>query len=86
MSNDSEIVIKALENPKFTWRTVRGISKETGLKQDSVQYYLYKQGGKIVKSSARNTKGELLFASRKVYRTKAGHFRRFASAIKNRGD
>jgi len=85
MSSEDEKIKKAFENPKYTWRTVRGVSKETGIKRESVKEYISSHGDNMVRSTSRNRQGEKLFASRKVYREKAGVFRRLSSAMKNRG-
>ena len=78
-------VFKALENSKFTWRTVRGISTEVKLPTQDVHQIIVSQGERIVVSSVPNTSGETLYASRVVHRKKASHFNRFVAAIKNRG-
>lgn len=78
-------VVKALENPKYTWRTVRGISKEIKIWPDIVRSSLSANGDIIVQSTANNEKGEPLFASRKIYKDKVSPYLRIFSAIKNRG-
>jgi len=85
MAADEEKLKRAFINPKYTWRTIRGISKETGLSNEVIQSYVASHGGVIVKSSSRNARGEQLFASREVYRSKASPFRRISAALKNRG-
>ena len=79
-------VFKALENSKFTWRTVRGISTEVKLPTQVVHNIIVSQGEHVVVSSVPNTSGETLYASRAIHRKKASHFKRFVAAIKNRGD
>lgn len=85
MSFDEEKVKKAFKNKKFTWRTVRGVSKETGISPDEIQTYVLSHGDQFVKSSSRNTRGEVLFADREVYRSKVSPVRRIMAAVKNRG-
>ena len=85
MSSETKKLRAAFENPKYKWRTIKGVAKETGLSRESVKTYVTDHGEYIVRSSVRNTKGEQLFASRQVYRNKAGIFRRITSGIKNRG-
>ena len=67
--SDDEIksVLKALENDKFEWRTIEGVSKETGLSSDQVIDALDAASDKIVKSSIPSLEGKALFATR-------GHF------------
>ncbi len=85
MSSDDKKLKQAFDNSKYTWRTVRGISKETGLNRESITGYIYAHGDDLVKSSSRNKRGELLFSSRKKYREKSGVLKRISSAMKNRG-
>ena len=76
----------AFKNPKFTWRTIRGIAKEAGVSTEQVRVYISKHGDEIVASSTTNTKGERLFATRKHYRGRVSIARRMLAAVKNRGD
>lgn len=85
MSSEEEKIEKAFSNPKYKWRTVRGVAKETGTSPEAVTVYVRSHGDHIVKSSARNKKGEQLYTSREKYRDKAGVFVRLSSAMKNRG-
>ena len=85
MQSDEEKLKTAFNNPKYKWRTVRGVEKETGIARDKVTGYISTNGDNIVKSSSRNLKGEQLYTSRRKYRDKAGVFVRLSSAMKNRG-
>ena len=80
----TEKVIQALENPKYTWRTIRGITLETGLEPSVVESNISANGHIIIKSSSHNQNGEELFASRKVYRERVSPFIRLGSALTNR--
>jgi len=57
-------VINALENPKFEWRTIAGVSKETQLPPSEVEEILSKLGKKIMKSTA---KGRSVYTTRDYY-------------------
>lgn len=85
MSFDEKKLKGAFKNPKYTWRTVRGVAKETGINQEIVKNYVINHGDQYIKSSSTNARGEVLFADREVYRSKASPVRRIISAIKNRG-
>ena len=56
-------VREALANKKYTWRTVRGIATEAGLKQDDVRGVITELGTAVVKSSIPSESGEDLFAA-----------------------
>lgn len=81
---DSKIE-QAFANPKYTWRTIQGVSKETGVSEKDVHSYIKKNADSYIKSSSKNDRGENLYASRTVYRTKASPFRRIMASVKNRG-
>ena len=86
MSPDElELLEEAFQNPEYTWRTVRGVSEETGIDPAAVQEFIVTHGHEIIKSSAMNQKGETLYAARDVYRSKGSPVRRLMSAFKNRG-
>jgi len=54
-------VYKALANPKFDFRTVSGISGETGLGIDEVQRLLDEHKGEVRIAYATDSKGRLLY-------------------------
>ncbi|EGQ8137205.1 hypothetical protein CWW57_RS15470 [Vibrio parahaemolyticus] len=76
----------AFDNPKFTWRTLRGISNETGIPVEQIKVYVYKYSDDILAASTMNTKGESLYTTRKKYRNRTSLARRIVAAIKNRAD
>jgi hypothetical protein len=88
MSKDEteEKVLKALENPKFRWRTIRGIAKETEISPEIIRTVVTMKSDRVVMASVPNTKGEALFTSRNQRRSQAGTWGRIVSALKNRGD
>lgn len=86
MDYDEEKIEKALENEKYSWRTIRGIAAEAKIDREKVSNYISIHGDKVVKSSAVNQRGEQLFSLRSKRRKKSGFFERIASAVKNRGD
>ncbi len=78
-------VITALENPSYQWRTVKGLSAETGLDEALILSIINVSGDEVVKSSVAGKNGESLFSSRKTYRDKASVLDRFTSALTNKG-
>jgi hypothetical protein len=81
-----EKILKALENPKFRWRTIRGLARETEISPEIIRTVVTIKSDRVVMASAPNTKGEALFTSRHQRRRQAGTLRRIVSALKNRGD
>lgn len=83
--DEKELLEEAFRNPEFTWRTIRGVSEETGIDPEKVQSFVFNHGDEFIKSTATNQIGEALYAARDVYRTKESPIRRLMSAVKNRG-
>jgi hypothetical protein len=81
-----QLILKALENPKFKWRTIDGISSEAGLSPEQVREAISAMSDKIVKSSIPSEDGRALFTSRKQFREKASAFEKIMGAIKNRAE
>lgn len=77
-------VIQALENPRFNWRTIQGISEETSLSRDVVIEALSRVAEIIVKSPGAADDGSDLFTTRDHFRKEGGVTAKFMGAIKNR--
>jgi len=75
---------KAFNNDEYEWRTINGVAKESNVSNELVQMYIEENGSEIVKSSARNEKGEALYTSRINYRNRSIS-ERLSSIIRNRG-
>lgn len=58
------IVIKALESPRHTWRTILGIASDTGLDWRTVEQVITSCGDEIVTSKKPSDQGEQLFTTR----------------------
>jgi len=72
-------LIAALENPEFDWRTVRGISRETGLSEDQIEEVLSKIEDILVQSYDGN--GKPIFTTRKHYNERESLGHKILSAI-----
>ncbi len=62
-----ERILRALEDPKWNWRTIEGISRETGVPPDEIRRFLYRSGRIVVRSPKRDRQGRALFTTRKRY-------------------
>lgn len=84
-SNDDHLkVIQVLENPKYKWRTVRGIARESEMPESKVEEILERTKGLIVQSSVPSTDGSPLFTTRRHLRQHGTAFARLVGAFKNR--
>ena len=81
-----KIIISALENSQFKWRTLVGISQETGIPVSEVEGIMSANGNLIVKSSTRSIHGEELYTSRERFKKTASPLTKIFGALKNRVD
>lgn len=77
-------VIKALENPKYEWRTNSGIAKDTGLDPEVVLQAISELADQVVRSSILSTDGRELFTTRSHFRKKSSFPERFLVAMRGR--
>lgn len=74
----------ALESDRFKWRTIRGISKETGIEDDVVKLVLTSKVPNVVAASETTQRGEALYTTRKHYKNSSSLLERFVGVLKNR--
>jgi hypothetical protein len=84
MSEEWEKIRKALEDPKYKWRTIEGVVKSTGLDATTVVSSISNYQDQVVKSTVPSTTGSELFTTRKHYREKSSAWEKIASSIKNK--
>jgi len=72
-------VVKALENDKYVWRTIRGVAKELNTTEEEIKKLIQEHISEVIKSSIPAETGEDLFTTRKHYRQKATFIDRVAS-------
>lgn len=72
---------EALENARYDWRTLRGVSKETGLPIDRVQELIERNQKVVIRSSVPSETGEALFTTRRHYRKRASIWDRLRSGV-----
>jgi hypothetical protein len=83
MTEEWAKIKEALENPKFKWRTIEGITKDTGIDKALVVGIISKHEDDIVKSSIPSKMGEGLFTTRNRYKELATPWQKIKSAIRN---
>jgi hypothetical protein len=86
VQNKQDLVLDALNNPEFEWRTVPGITKETGLDSETVVKVLDQLGFQVVKSSRRTRDAQELFTTRACFRASASPLTKMLGALRNRAD
>lgn len=81
--NDTEIIIEALENPNYDWRTIEGIVKDTKLSLEKINDIIKILDKKIIRSSIPDEKGHPLYTTRKHYKETHGIFSRIGNVVAN---
>jgi hypothetical protein len=78
------IVVSALEDPNYEWRTVEGVAEQTGLSVPNVRQVLEELNGEIIRSSIPDESGRNLYTTRKHYRETQGLGTRILSALSDK--
>ena len=78
------IVVRALEDPNYEWRTVEGVAEQTGLEEANVRETLEELDGEIIRSSVPDESGRNLYTTRKHYRQTQGLGTRILSALSDK--
>ena len=63
LTDHEKFVLKSLHNPKYTWRTLRGISKEASMSESEswISLLTLKQKG-LVRTGNKNKTGEMIWS------------------------
>jgi hypothetical protein len=80
-------VLRALENPKYDWRTIDGVSEETGLppyKVAQIVQLLPNVNVEVVRSSVPDKHGRPLFTTRNHYSRRRTFVNRLLTALSDR--
>jgi hypothetical protein len=83
---EENAVFRALENPKYKWRTITGISKETNVPPDQVLAIVTRFKEYIAKSAVQSQAGQDLYALRSKFIREESSIKKLIGAIKNRID
>lgn len=79
-----DLVIKALEDERYEWRTVEGVAEQTGIPAAIVQAVLKNSETDIVRSTISDELGRALYTTRRHYRETHGLWDRFRSALSDK--
>ena len=86
LDDDGHKVVRALENPKWDWRTIEGISEETGIDRQKVAMILAFLPNLVdaVQSSVPDKRGRTLYTTRKHYNSRRNLANRILSTFSDR--
>ncbi len=83
-----EIVLKELEDPRFDYRTVKGIHEATGLSSSVIQEAIRQMGddGEVFESIHASRSGTARYGLRRRFRKESPLWRRLLAAFRNSPD
>jgi hypothetical protein len=81
---ETEMVIAALENPDYDWRTIEGIVNDTKLSPERVLHIIKTLESELIRSSIPDEKGRPLYTTRKHYSETHSVYNRFINVVGNR--
>lgn len=77
-----ESVRASLESPQYNWRTIDGISQDTGLDYQSINDVLLQDlSGVVIKSRVPDEKGRTLYTTREHYKKSQPIWNRILAAV-----
>jgi hypothetical protein len=76
-----EDVLNSLENPKYKWRTLRGVAEQLNSSQEEILKILNEHEDEIIKSSIPAGTGEDLYTTRRHYRRMTPVFDKILSSV-----
>ena len=77
-------LIRALENPRYKYRSVDGVAKEIGLDQRKLLKLLNHHSDEIVVLNRKGNDGQILITTRRHYEKKASKVEKIKSVLMNR--
>lgn len=78
----ANLILSALDQSDFKWRTARGIAKETSVPIQQVQQFL-EESPAILRSKKPNKSGKPLYTTRDRYRNSTPITKRLLAALRN---
>lgn len=86
MKESQEKLLKALEDNRYKWRTIEGITTQTELSADEVEKLLYHLIKKevVIRSELPSVKGQELFTTRNHFKRTTPLSKRLGAAFRNR--
>lgn len=77
-------VLRSLENAKYKWRTIEGISKEIGESTNDIWEIIDQNSDVVIESSVRSNTGLRLFTTKKHFENTSSSIEKLFGAFKGR--
>jgi hypothetical protein len=86
MSSDpiKEKIFEALEDERYEWRSLKGISKQVGVSEEDVLSVIKENADFIVQSSVPSVDGDPLFTTKRHFHAKSSALDKILGAFKGR--
>ncbi len=89
---DEEMLVKALENPDYNWRTVEGLTNETGIAPEKIREILRPEvielpdgtSVELVRMKRLTIQGESLYTTKRTHNQKTGSISKALSDLVDR--
>jgi hypothetical protein len=82
--HSTRVVLEALEDPRYGWRTVDGVARQTGLTRKEVLAVMDASADRVLRSRSTTPDGAPLYTTREHYQRRAGVGARLLAALRNR--
>ena len=77
---NKSLVLRALEDPEWDWRTVQGVVRDTGLTEELITAILEASPDEVIRSRVPDARGRALYTTRRHYTSRRGFLDRFRTA------
>lgn len=80
---DEQLVLAAIEDSKYTWRTAEAISTETGIPLEKVRRILETTAADVIVAPRPNKQGYVLYSTRDHYQNTTSFFKRYIDTLES---
>lgn len=81
---NEKLILSALEDNRYKWRTPEGIASQAGVSEDEVLRFITSNTGIVVQSSVPSKNGSPLFTTREHFHEKSSSLDKLIGAFKGR--
>ena len=75
------LIRQAIEGSQYTWRTVEGLAKETGIPPEEVHGTLENLANEFMRAARSDKRGRALYATRRKYRENTSFLQRYLDVL-----
>lgn len=83
-NNIEQLVLDALADDRFLWRTTQGVASQLGVNEGDVLEAIEKNEDQVVQSSVPSIEGAPLFTTKEHFHEKSSTFEKIVGAFKGK--